>query len=483
MPSCCRGIESCSWFLVSTPMTACCFVNVVMLPLMTSLSMTSATQTRTKRSRSMAKWSMGPIRVSHIEPRPRPPRYDALQGGDRPCCLPVISDHRSKVTVNTLRLRQNGLHFPDDILKWIFLNENIWILIKISLKFVPGGPINNIPALVQIMAWRRPGDKPLSEPITNQLYLIMAQIPAATSQMLWLPATFQFLLGSLIGSVQILCSPDLIDRTCSNPMQSRSHWSDLFKSYAVKISLIRPVHILCSPDLIDWICYILCSPDLTDWICSHPMQCRSHWLDLFTSYAVQNTLIGSVHILCSADLTDWICSHPMQCRSHWLDLFTSYAVQISLIGSVHILCSADHTDWICSHPMQCRSHWLDLFTSYAVQISLIGSVHILCSADLTDWICSHPMQCRSHWLDLFTSYAVQISRIGSVHILCSPDLTDWICSHPMQCRSHWSDLFTSYAVQISLIGPVHILCSPDPMHSSWILMNHATICIDCVPGM
>ena len=43
------------------------------------------------------------------------------------------------------------------------LNENIWIPIKISLKFVPKGPINNIPALVQIMAWCRPGDKPLSE--------------------------------------------------------------------------------------------------------------------------------------------------------------------------------------------------------------------------------------------------------------------------------------------------------------------------------
>ena len=38
-------------------------------------------------------------------------------------------------------------------------------IIKISLKFVPKGPINNIPALVQIMAWRRPGDKPLSEPM------------------------------------------------------------------------------------------------------------------------------------------------------------------------------------------------------------------------------------------------------------------------------------------------------------------------------
>ena len=36
---------------------------------------------------------------------------------------------------------------------------------KISLKFVPRGSINNIPALVQILDWRRPGDKPLSEPI------------------------------------------------------------------------------------------------------------------------------------------------------------------------------------------------------------------------------------------------------------------------------------------------------------------------------
>ena len=68
------------------------------------------------------------------------------------------------VPVNSLRLRQNGRHFADDTFKRIFLNENVLISIKISLKFVPKGPINNIPALVQIMAWRRPGDKPLSEP-------------------------------------------------------------------------------------------------------------------------------------------------------------------------------------------------------------------------------------------------------------------------------------------------------------------------------
>ena len=55
--------------------------------------------------------------------------------------------------------------FSDDILKWIFFNENVWVLIKISLKFVPRGPINNIPALAEIKAWRRPGDKPLSEPM------------------------------------------------------------------------------------------------------------------------------------------------------------------------------------------------------------------------------------------------------------------------------------------------------------------------------
>ena len=62
-----------------------------------------------------------------------------------------------------MRLRQNDCHFVD-IFECIFVNENVWIVIKISLKFVSKGPMYNIPVLVQIMAWRRPGDKPLSEP-------------------------------------------------------------------------------------------------------------------------------------------------------------------------------------------------------------------------------------------------------------------------------------------------------------------------------
>ena len=70
---------------------------------------------------------------------------------------------------NSLRPRQNERHFADDIFKCIFLNENVWIPIKISLKFVPQGPINKFTALVQIMAWRRPGDKPLSGPMMVRL--------------------------------------------------------------------------------------------------------------------------------------------------------------------------------------------------------------------------------------------------------------------------------------------------------------------------
>ena len=56
----------------------------------------------------------------------------------------------------------------DDILERIFLNENDRIPIQISLKFVPSSPTDNKPALVQVMAWRRIGVKPLPEPMLAQ---------------------------------------------------------------------------------------------------------------------------------------------------------------------------------------------------------------------------------------------------------------------------------------------------------------------------
>ena len=76
---------------------------------------------------------------------------------------------QTTIEVNILRPRQSGRRFADDTFKCIFLNENVRISFKISLKFVPLGPINNIPALVQLMVWRRPGDKPLSEPMIVSL--------------------------------------------------------------------------------------------------------------------------------------------------------------------------------------------------------------------------------------------------------------------------------------------------------------------------
>ena len=40
----------------------------------------------------------------------------------------------------------------------VVLNENVWISINISLKFLPKDPMNTILALLHRMAWPRPGD-------------------------------------------------------------------------------------------------------------------------------------------------------------------------------------------------------------------------------------------------------------------------------------------------------------------------------------
>ena len=57
--------------------------------------------------------------------------------------IPLLWNNLSLIEAET-----NGRHFPDNIFKCIFLNENALVSIKISLKFVPKGEINNIPALV-----------------------------------------------------------------------------------------------------------------------------------------------------------------------------------------------------------------------------------------------------------------------------------------------------------------------------------------------
>ena len=93
--------------------------------------------------------------------------YDYVGGGKWPerCTSACTNINGLK---NILRPRQNGCHFPD-IFKCIFLNENVWIWNKISMKFISKDPMNSILALVQIMAWRWPGGKPLSEPVVVRL--------------------------------------------------------------------------------------------------------------------------------------------------------------------------------------------------------------------------------------------------------------------------------------------------------------------------
>ena len=72
----------------------------------------------------------------------------------------------------TLTPRHNCCRFADDIFKYIFLNENVCISLRISLKFVPKIWINNIASLVQIMAWRWPGDELVYEPMMVSLLIL-----------------------------------------------------------------------------------------------------------------------------------------------------------------------------------------------------------------------------------------------------------------------------------------------------------------------
>ena len=69
---------------------------------------------------------------------------------------------------NSSPSEKSGHLFADNIFRCILTNDKLCILIKISLKFVPKGPIDNNQALVQIMAWRQIGDKPLSEPMLTR---------------------------------------------------------------------------------------------------------------------------------------------------------------------------------------------------------------------------------------------------------------------------------------------------------------------------
>ena len=117
----------------------------------------------------------------------------------------VMGINRVLGAVNSLRPRQNGRLFADDTFKRIFLDGNIRISTKTSLKFVPKDLINNIAALVLIMAWRQPGDKPLSEPmlVRSLTHICVTRPQWVKTDGLTLPMVNSYFLTHLSHSVTI----------------------------------------------------------------------------------------------------------------------------------------------------------------------------------------------------------------------------------------------------------------------------------------
>ena len=153
--------------------------------------------------------------------------------------------------VKTLRPRQKG-HFPDDIFKCIFLAENILISMKISLNFVPRGSINNTPVLAQIMAWRRSGDKPLSEPtMVSLLTHICVTRPQWVNHKLYIQAIRARELH-LHREYPIKKSGvmNLVIRALKHPMHGTSH-KTIFSSQGICIMIIMD-YILYMKNIFRW---------------------------------------------------------------------------------------------------------------------------------------------------------------------------------------------------------------------------------------
>ena len=72
---------------------------------------------------------------------------------------------QTKCWLQHVMLQSDFKSIFSDAFSWM---KNVVFWYKTSLKFVPKGPVDNNPALVQMMAWRQIGDKPLSEPMLTR---------------------------------------------------------------------------------------------------------------------------------------------------------------------------------------------------------------------------------------------------------------------------------------------------------------------------
>ena len=127
----------------------------------------------------------------------------------------LLSSTHVYVSISTMRPRRNIRHFADDIFKCFFPNEIVWISIEISLTFIPKGQINNIPVLVQIMVWYRPGDKPSSEWWSDhkRIYASLGFNESMNQIQRGVNVVWRFLLDSWIGGGTIEFPPTMLTKT------------------------------------------------------------------------------------------------------------------------------------------------------------------------------------------------------------------------------------------------------------------------------
>ena len=124
-----------------------------------------------KSAQSLNSWWWNPMNIlSALLAFCGPLCGESTEQADSPHKEPVMQcfDDHFVLGLTHLPLDKMATVLADDSFRCILLNENDRILMRISLKFVPRSSIDNKPALVQVMAWRRTGDKPLPEPMRIQ---------------------------------------------------------------------------------------------------------------------------------------------------------------------------------------------------------------------------------------------------------------------------------------------------------------------------
>ena len=137
------------------------------------------------------------------------------------------------VALNTLRPRRNGQQFPDDIFKRVKMFE---FQLKFHWSMFAKGPINNIPALVHIMAWRLDGTKALFEPmmVTLQMHISVTQPHCVNSVKYrdwYVPLPID--LGPLELPIRILGLCPANERRCYFIATSLIGWAQVWISWAL----------------------------------------------------------------------------------------------------------------------------------------------------------------------------------------------------------------------------------------------------------